>query len=77
MKIDDLPFSEKPSKINDPYLQKVIEGEKYMDLMEFVKVPKPELPVDIQKTHDMWIPQVLHIVHKLCPIEFLFTVVFS
>ena len=53
MKIDDLPFSEKPSKINDLYLQKVIEGEKYMDSMEFVKVPKPELPVDIQKTHDM------------------------
>ena len=51
MQIVDLQIPEEPSKINDPCLQKVIEWKRCLDLMEFVRVSKPEPPVDIQKTH--------------------------
>ena len=46
MQIDDHPLPEKPSKINDPYLQKLIEVGRHPDSMEFVKVPKIEPPMD-------------------------------
>ena len=49
MQIDDFSIPEKPSKINDPCLQRVNEWERYLDSMEFVKVLKPKPPVDIQK----------------------------
>ena len=49
MQIGDLPLPKKPFKINDPYLQKVIEGESCLDSTESVKMHKPELPVGIQK----------------------------
>ena len=77
MQIDDLPISEKPSKINDPYLQKMIEWARCLDSMEFVRVPKTEPPVDIQNTHDLLIPLVLHIVHKMYPFVFLLLLNFS
>ena len=52
-----------------------------MDSMKFVRVPKPEQLVDIKNTHNLWIPQVLHIVHKsyllvfLLLLKFLFTAI--
>ena len=45
--------------------------------MEFVKTAKLEPPMDIQKTHDLWIPQVPHNVHKLYPPEDLSPLSFS
>ena len=77
MQNDDLSLSEKLSKINDPYLQKKIDMEKYLDLTGSVRAPRPELPVGIQRIHDLWILQVLYIVHKLCPLGFLVIVDFS
>ena len=71
MQIDDLPIPERPSKINDPCLQKVFGWERCLDSMEFVRAPKPEPPVDIKKTHDLWIHELLHIEHKLYPLVFL------
>ena len=53
MQINHFLIPKKLSKINDPCLQRVTEWERYMDLMEFVKISKPETSVDIQKTHDL------------------------
>ena len=50
MLIDDLPIPERLPKINDPCLQRVTEWKRYLDPMKFVRVPKPEPPVEIQKT---------------------------
>ena len=77
MQNDDLPLLEKLSKINDPYLQKMIDMEKYLGLTGSVRTPRPELPVDIQRRHGLWILQVLYIVHKSCPLGFLVIVDFS
>ena len=77
MQNGDPPLPERLSKISDPYLQKVIDREKYLDLTGSVKAPRPELPVDIQRSHDLWILQVLHIVHKSYLLGFLVIVGFS
>ena len=77
MQIDDLLVPDKPSKINDSCLQQVIEWERCLDLMEFVRVPKPESLVDIQRVHDLWILKVLHIVYKLYHLVFLLLLIFS
>ena len=37
--------------------------------MESMRAPKLEPSADIQKIHDLWIPQVPHNVHKLYPPE--------
>ena len=49
MQIDDLSILDKPSKINDPCLQKVIEWERCLDSIEFVRAPKSKPPVGIPK----------------------------
>lgn len=48
MQIDDLPIRKKPFKINDLCLQILIKWERFLHSMEFVKVSKPEPPVDIK-----------------------------
>ena len=48
-----------------------------MDSLEFVKVRRPGMLMEIQKTHILWTPQVLHIVRKLYPLEFLLPLNFS
>ena len=52
MQIDGLPIPEKSSKINNPCSQEVIEWKVYLVSKGFVRMPKPEPPVDTQKTHD-------------------------
>ena len=44
--------------------------EKYLDLMESSKEPKPEVLEDIRKTHGLSIPPGLHILHNKYPLEF-------
>ena len=56
MKINDFLILEKLSKINDPCLQRVTEWERYLDLKEFVRIPKPETSMGIQKIHNLSIP---------------------
>ena len=53
MKINDFLILEKLSKINDPCLQRVTEWERYLDLKEFVRIPKPETSMGIQKIHNL------------------------
>ena len=70
MQSDDPPFPGIPSKINDPCLHKLIEGERILDSIESVIMPTRGQPVDIQRKHDLLIPQVLHIVHIVCLLGF-------